>query len=102
VFDSQLIVICSSGFLLEHIKVLNKVTHETPAPILVDAYVSEIARGYGIEWTPVEQAPTLSAGDAPPQLDFDEFEDVEPEACVSLTTPIIHYPLRCCVLPSYP
>lgn len=31
---------------------MRKLVIETPAPSLVDAYLGEIAKGYGIEWTP--------------------------------------------------
>src|ERR1700733_7447434 len=33
-------------------QVLSKVTNETPSPALVDAYLTEIARGYNLDWTP--------------------------------------------------
>ena len=33
-------------------QVMRKLVIETPAPSLVDAYLGEIAKGYGIEWTP--------------------------------------------------
>lgn len=36
--------------ILPH-KVMKKLVIETPPPSLVDAYLGEIAKGYGIEWT---------------------------------------------------
>jgi vacuolar protein sorting-associated protein IST1 len=36
--------------LLPHTQVVKKLVIETPTPSLVDAYLEEIAKGYGIEW----------------------------------------------------
>ena len=41
--------------LLDHcysIQVMAKLTFATPETSLVDAYLTEIARGYGLDWTP--------------------------------------------------
>ena len=29
---------------------MNKITNATPSPALVDAYVAEIAKAYGVHW----------------------------------------------------
>jgi vacuolar protein sorting-associated protein IST1 len=34
------------------IQVINKLTLDTPSAELVDAYLFEIAKGYGIQWAP--------------------------------------------------
>jgi vacuolar protein sorting-associated protein IST1 len=33
-------------------KVMKKLVLSTPSPELVDAYLFEIAKGYGVNWTP--------------------------------------------------
>ncbi|KAF9516011.1 hypothetical protein BS47DRAFT_711329 [Hydnum rufescens UP504] len=37
-------------------RVVGKVVTETPSPTLVDAYLEEIARGYGLSWTSTREA----------------------------------------------
>ena len=31
---------------------MRKLDVATPAPVLVDAYLAEIAKGYGVDWSP--------------------------------------------------
>lgn len=57
---------------------LSKVSNDTPSPVLVDAYVSEIARGYGITWIPPDQEDSILSG-APPKLEAEDFLDPPPE-----------------------
>lgn len=47
-------------------QVLNKTTNEAPAPILVDAYLGEIARGYKVDWSPPEPVDALNPPPAAP------------------------------------
>lgn len=38
-------------------RITRKMTIDTPSPALVDAYLGEIAKGYGIDWSPPEPEP---------------------------------------------
>ncbi|KAF8578603.1 DUF292-domain-containing protein [Ramaria rubella] len=51
-------------------RVMKKLILTTPPPALVDAYLGEIAKGYGIEWTP-------STGNGDNHKDGDESNDLK-------------------------
>jgi vacuolar protein sorting-associated protein IST1 len=34
---------------------MNKITNATPAPALVDAYIKEIAKAYGVHWAVADE-----------------------------------------------
>jgi hypothetical protein len=56
------------------VQIRNKVTNEPPCAELVDAYLTEIARGYSLDWTP----PALLSlpSNAPDGFEFPEPAEV--------------------------
>lgn len=46
-------------------RVVKKLVISTPSPALVDAYLGEIAKGYGIDWSPPEPEPPKYESAAP-------------------------------------
>ena len=48
-------------------KVTKKLVLSTPSPELVDAYLFEIAKGYGISWSPPASLDKESGGDVKPK-----------------------------------
>ncbi|KAF8323827.1 DUF292-domain-containing protein [Clavulina sp. PMI_390] len=58
-------------------RILNKTMDETPSTALVDAYLTEIARGYKVDW-----APAQAALESPPpdSVDAAEFTAIDPES----------------------
>ena len=46
-------------------KVIKKLVLSTPSPELVDAYLFEISKGYGVNWSPPE--PPQKEGDVEPK-----------------------------------
>ena len=43
---------------------MNKISNGTPAPALVDAYIKEIAKAYGVPWADADKldVPELNGG----------------------------------------
>ena len=48
-------------------KVMKKLVLSTPSPELVDAYLFEIAKGYGISWSPPTALDKEGRGDVEPK-----------------------------------
>ena len=46
-----------------HVQVAKKLVMFTPEPALVDAYLAEIAKGYGVKWTPPASNDSDDTGD---------------------------------------
>jgi hypothetical protein len=61
-------------------KVMKKLVLSTPPPELVDAYLFEIAKGYGVSWTPPTPLEKEHEGDVEPKED-EGVEKVHPIFC---------------------
>ena len=63
-------------------KVMKKLVLSTPSPELIDAYLFEIAKGYGVSWSP------------PTSLDKEGSNDVEPKEAErdAKVCPVLHRP----------
>ena len=48
-------------------KVMKKLVLSTPSPELVDAYLFEIAKGYGVSWSPPTPLAKEGGGDGGPK-----------------------------------
>ena len=42
-------------YLDTHSQITSKLVTHTPSAVLVDAYLGEIAKGYGVNWTPPKE-----------------------------------------------
>ncbi|CAE6369988.1 unnamed protein product [Rhizoctonia solani] len=61
-------------------RVTRKLQVATPSPALVDAYLGEIAKGYGIDWSPSPPPNNAVASPASPKAESIALEADEPEA----------------------
>ncbi|KDN44803.1 hypothetical protein RSAG8_05276, partial [Rhizoctonia solani AG-8 WAC10335] len=60
--------------------VTRKLQIATPSPALVDAYLGEIAKGYGIDWSPPPPPNNTIANPSTPKAESIALEADEPEA----------------------
>jgi len=68
-------------------RVLSKVTNETPSAALVDAYLTEIARGYSVSWSPPE--PPIMLQPSPASPDVFESSEVNLDPMYPATSPTL-------------